>query len=665
MSNFEPLRWELQFDLSNDGKSISKASRLLGNLSKKLEKTNLVMTDFQKISSLTSSSVDKFASSLKSIGANTNSSPAKKLKEIEEPALKIGVTLAGVAFGIKKIYDGIESITQRAVDAFSDRQSTLRAYTLLLGDANMAEKEYFKAAAISQKTELTQEQTVGIQSRLITSGFRGANLDKALLNVADLVTMKPVHERELATNQLSDLYSKVRGNGYIQEGLINRTVSRFVNGRLLREELGSQMGVSTDKLPDLLRNKKVTADLFFNALQSASLRQLHTQKTGEFAVGASGTLSALLSNQEEAVTNLFRSIDPDALPGVDLYKQSIIELTNAMSYSTDVGKDLKFTLEEFASIGTGLRAAANDFISGFIETFAFGFRNVMGMLGGTADEQKQSMKQLGDTLKGVGKFVGFLVSGPIALFMWSLRSLGGWLSEAIRGLQNLSIAGMNFVGEFLNIFEDLFLKITGFFKGIGSYAEGLFHIGKGLTSLNMSEVRTGKEMMANANFEPEKAATVWKHLDYIAKPTTAEETLKKGGMTDGENLMPTDEHAMFGGGHGGGGKGGGGGGDGKGVLLKFDYSKGGPRAASMFNLKESISTLKNMMLSDSSLNYFIPRGIETSALSSLNRQVVNVGEINIHIDGASSSPSDIADEVYTKFSQQIGRLSRSPSLSVL
>jgi len=665
MSNFEPLRWELQFDLSNDGKSISKASQLLGNLSKKLEKTNLVMTDFQKISAISSSSVDKFASSLKSIGANTNASPAKQLQSLDSSALKIGVTLSGVAFGIKKIYDGIESITQRAVDAFSDRQSTLRAYTLLLGDANMAEKEYFKAAAISQKTELTQEQTVGVQNRLITAGFRGGQLDKALLNVADLVTMRPAHMRETSANQLSELYSKVRGQGYVQEGLINRTASRFVNGRLLREEIGAQMGVSTDQVGGLLKSKKVDADAFFNAMQSASLKQLGTKKTGEFAVGASGTLAALLSNQEEAVTNLFRSIDPDALPGVDLYKKSIIELTNAMSYSTDVGKDLKFTLEEFASIGTGLRASANEFISGFIETFAFGFRNVMGILGGTEEDQRQSMKQLGEALKNVGKVVGFLVSGPIALFMWSLRSLGGWLGEAWRGLQNLTIAGMNFVGEFLNIFEDLFLKIIGFFKGIGSYAQGLFHIGKGLSSLNMSEVSKGKEMMANANFDPEKSAHIFKKMDYIAKPTTAEETLKRGSQVKSENLMPTDEHAMLGGGHGRGGKGGGGGGDGKGVLLKFDYSKGGPRAASMFNLKESISTLKNMMVSDSSLNYFIPRGIETSALSSLNRQVVNVGEINIHIDGASSSPSDIADEVYTKFSQQIGRLSRSPSLSVL
>lgn len=622
------------------------------------------MTDFQKISAISSSSVDKFASSLKSIGANTSTGPAKQLQSLDSSALRIGVTLAGVAFGIKKIYDGIESITQRAVDAFSDRQSTLRAYTLLLGDANMAEKEYFKAAAISQKTELTQEQTVGVQSRLITSGFRGENLDKALLNVADLVTMKPVHQRELATGQLSDLYSKVRGNGYIQEGLVNRTVSRYVNGQLLRKELGAQMGVSTNQLPDLFRNKKVTADLFFSALQSASLKQLGTKKTGEFAVGASGTLAALLSNQEEAVTNLFRSIDPDALPGVDLYKKSIIELTDAMSHSTDVGKNLKFTLEEFASIGTGLRAAGNQFISGFIESFSLGFRNAMGLLGGSAEDQKQSMKQLGEAFKVVGKFVGFLVSGPIALFMWSLRSLGGWLSEAWRGLQNLNIAGMNFVGEFLNIFEDLFLKIIGFFKGIGSYAQGLFHIGKGLSSLNMSEVSKGKEMMANANFEPEKAAPLWKHLDYIAKPTTAEETLGRGDKNISKSLIPTDEHAMFGGG-GRGGKGGGGGGDNKGVLLKFDYSKGGPRSASAFNLKESISTLKNMMLSDSSLNYFIPRGIETSTLSSSNRQVVNVGEINIHIDGASSSASDIADEVYTKFSQQIGRLSRSPSVSVL
>lgn len=448
MSNFEPLRWELQFDLSNDGKSISKASRLLGNLSKKLEKTNLVMTDFQKISAISSSSVDKFASSLKSIGANTNASPAKQLQSLDSSALKIGVTLSGVAYGIKKIYDGIESITQRAVDAFSDRQSTLRAYTLLLGDANMAEKEYFKAAAISQKTELTQEQTVGVQNRLITAGFRGGQLDKALLNVADLVTMRPAHMRETSANQLSELYSKVRGQGYVQEGLINRTASRFVNGRLLREEIGAQMGVSTDQVGGLLKSKKVDADAFFNAMQSASLKQLGTKKTGEFAVGASGTLAALLSNQEEAVTNLFRSIDPDALPGVDLYKKSIIELTSAMSYSTDVGQDLKFTLEEFASIGTGLRAAANEFISGFIETFAFGFRNIMGILGGTEEDQRQSMKQLGEAFKGVGKVVGFLVSGPIALFMWSLRSLGGWLSEAWRGLQNLTIAGMNFVGEF-------------------------------------------------------------------------------------------------------------------------------------------------------------------------------------------------------------------------
>lgn len=662
MSNFEPLSWELQFTLKNQGSDLKAADSLLQKLRVDLEKTNQALIRMQKLSVQAFSSMHG-AIQKQSFGAlggggkggllqgnGGGANAARGISAIGTAAIVAAGGVALLGYGIKKIYDGIDDITDKAIEAFSERQSSLRAYTTILGSATQAEKEYYKSASLAQKTELTNQQTLGIQNRLITAGFRGEKLDRALLNVADVVTLRPQHLRESSVNQLSELYSKVQGLGYIQEGLLNRTASRFVSGKVLREEIGKQLGIKTEDVQAALKNRKVTSEAFFNAFQSATLRQAGTKKVGEYATGASGNLATLISNQQEALQNLFRSIDPQRLAGVSLYKRSIEDLTEAMSFSTESGKNLRYVLEDVSNVGTSLKGVFNEFSTGFLESFSSSFRKTMNAIGLTSDDSKKSMMKFAEQMKSFGKTLGDFLGPILAYTINEINSLGetlGILGHAWMDFKNdLSSIGEK-IKSFANVVVEAFGKI---FDYIGRFLNPLDEFvatrsgykGGGVARRNSANQKGTEQAFRRSrgynSLHPELGS------------------LEGGKRLAGETDLSEIGGELSGGGRGGRGSGRGGGTQIEpGVLFSFNYAKALP--AQIFGSLGSGTSFRSPM-------NFTPPSLRQNEPSKTSVHV-NSLRVDIHIEGANHSPEQIARQVSLELSQTLGRLSRSPSAGVI
>ena len=65
---------------------------------------------------------------------------------------------------------------------------------------------------------------------------------------------------------------------------------------------------------------QVTAQQGIAAVQQAILQTLGTQKLGQFATGAAGSLAGQLSNRDEALDILLKSSRAKPLPAVKAYK---------------------------------------------------------------------------------------------------------------------------------------------------------------------------------------------------------------------------------------------------------------------------------------------------------------------------------------------------------
>ena len=92
----------------------------------------------------------------------------------------VAAAVVGLGIGIKKAYDGIDAITERAIEGFSMRTSIMRSYSTILGSAQQAQERFNKVSELGLRTEFTREQLQGVDTRLMVSKFRGEEADKML-----------------------------------------------------------------------------------------------------------------------------------------------------------------------------------------------------------------------------------------------------------------------------------------------------------------------------------------------------------------------------------------------------------------------------------------------------------------------------------------------------
>lgn len=640
---FAPLEWGIGFKNLNGGQAIEQAISQLKRFREEIQKTKEEMKDMpslsQKFGQRRASSTQP---SYKGSGAGFSLQPGLPSWMNKQPpgmashpsggsssfsglssfSAEVGVATAAIgalAYAGYKTYDSLMQLTDNMVKVFSERESSLRTYGLLLGDNQEAKKQYFREAALAQKTELTQTDVRGFSSRLITAGFRNDDLERARMNIADLVTMRPIHLRAASSNQLAELYSKVQGAGYIQEGLINRTASRFVQTKLIYDEIAKSLQIKPEGVREALKNRKVTSDVFFDAFQKASMKQLNEKKLGEFATSSAGSLGGLLSNLDEAQENLLRTIDPSRIQGVTLYKDAIQRLTDTITAGTKSGDNLRYFLEDMSDIGTSLKAIGLDTVSSFLSSFGEEYRATMQSLGIDSNTTKRAMSLVADGMKTLGKFAGENLGPAIA----HLIDMFVQAAPAFKKFSSLIVEVADFMIQSLE-------KTYNFFKTISPAGR-------------MKELV--KDLGGDIETE-EKQELVPKQYKHIVPIQVQENRGLPGDLVMGDPSVDMPGTHRRGGG--------------------ASMERGQAVMWKQFGLpmltKEYTSAADPYAYPTLELYRDAARGFARPMTAYDERErKVEVGEINIVVQGDGLSPEDISTEIISKLSQTFGRLSRAPS----
>lgn len=661
MSSLDPIKWTLEFDLANGGSGLKTATSLLGDVQKKLEsvanttngKANDALKEFKK----NLANVQNETARL-----NSNTSLGGLIQSFRNFASGIGlVSLAAGAGvlalqGLKVAFSALDEFTDKAVEAFSERTSALRTYTTVLGDAKAAQEEFNFVSQLAQKTEFDRAQIDAVSRKLVTSNFKDEQERRAAeLTIADIASAAPLNRRQTALERSASAFSNIKGNNYIQQGDFNRFKGNLGQD-LIKQQIAEILGIKRSDVDKKIHDKEVNADVAIAAIQKATLKQFGTNKLGEFAVGASGDITTLLSNQKEAEKNALLNIAPETLASYETYRQSIQDITDAMNQETQTGKNYKEDLELISEIGMAIRTFINEFKVGFLDSFGQVFnatRELLGGTGGFADVQ-EGIKTLGSVFKAFGFVVGLLagVVGGVLIKAWDyLIVLARGLSIEFRFLY----ASLKDAGDYISD------KTLDIYDGLKSIFEGLATLIKGVINLSFDTIKEGWNKLSNSSFS---SRTGGKTYDEARKALSEQlsveraEALKKATEEAKAKNKPNPDGDKDKGSGSGGGRGRGARGQ-SGLAVDFNaYS--GPLAD--LAAYASARGFSSPVLPGAS---YVPHAINgTPNLPTIKPQIF-IEKFEQNIDGGGTSPKEIADEAYTRFTQEIGRrIVRSPSPQV-
>ena len=401
----EKLTWDLQFDMTGNG--LRQAHGQMETLSASVAKGQRMIASFEQGAGKLSVTLGETGSAASRAGAGMGALTTV----LGGVVAGLAAVAAGAVAGVK----ALDAFGDTAIKAFGERASTMRAYTTLLGSVTEAQKEFSKAQALSQKTDLTSSATEAAQKRLMVAGFRGGALDAALLAGADIASMSA--DKNLSLDAFTRGVSKVRGAGKLQADVLsNEFETAGLSRALIQQEIGKILGLKdTDAIQKAISGGKVSSEVGITAVQQAVLKQMNTSKLGDFAVSSAGSLTSLISNRDEAVQNLLKSFDPDAdLPAMAVYKQSLKEQGEILSVTGKRGEDLTITMEHMANTALNLKSTWTEFSSGFLDSFAEGYAAIMREIKTDQPAFERTglaAKDLGQTLGKVTSSVAYLVEG--------------------------------------------------------------------------------------------------------------------------------------------------------------------------------------------------------------------------------------------------------------
>ena len=666
------LQWTLDIDVANGGAGFKQAVNYFKQLRDESSKINAGFSNFKQQSSSAFAEFDKLPRHNRNL---------LNFKQNTSIAINGITSLATVAVGaIVGAVAALNSVGDKLIGFFSERNASLRTYTTLLGDAKQAEKEYFKAGVLAQKTDLTQQEIQSSQQRLITQGFRGKELDNALLSVADVGTSIPAESRKVVLNAMLNAFKKLKGRGTLKMAEM-KELGRGVRESYIVEELAQIKGVSVkDLIGDPTKKGKsrgmlsrglVSGEEGMVAVQRAILRQFNTKKLGEYATGGSGDLKALLTNEGEAWENLAKSFDPKKLTGVQKYTESLKNLVNTIYDAEKGGGDLKVILQEVGNTFANVKGIIADFTAEFLKAFSESYIKQLEDMGyRIQDEQKNfddlsdAAKNLGNAMGGVGKWFAEakVYLEDLAPTVDKIRVMFQYLGDTISGI-GTTLSGLKgvvttFIDDFTNRGDDVFGVTT---EGAAyrqkvrdKYKDNISKIFGGSYKAASSITKAAYTPFTHQYEKPSEA------IELNSKNLTAQQKIeddkKKNELKKSENIKEE-----------------------KGVVKDLkDVQKGGDRIPgfhlgqfapnygkfkplNLASINEKISQTSDMYnVSDA-----FYRNNSSSSTNSTKSSSVHVDNINIKVDSGAMSAHSVAEAVYEKFVSQVNRLSRVPSKEVL
>ena len=535
-----------------------------------------------------------------------------------------GIALGAAAAGATAAAAALSKLDDRAVKAFGERTSTIRAYTTILGDAKQAQIEYATANELASKTELTSASTLKAQQALIVAGFRGKDLTNALTASMDVAATKQPEEREMTMERMGRAFSQILAAGKLRGQELNQLAEAGVNRGQVLELLGKGNAGAGEKA---VSAGQVSAQQGIAAVQQAILQTLGTKQLGQFAAGASGSMAGLLSNRDEALDILLKAFEGETLPAVKAYKTALADQTTQLSTTSETGKGLVMMLSDFASITTNVKAIWTDFTTGFLETFVQSY-NASRENSGAFVVMTDGVKALGQALGQVGGIVGTVADG-FERMLAAISPIASWLSNFLSK-----------TGEALSEFDQ------GNFKAAFSLM-GTALKGEGPRDKTLADYQAEDDEREAANFDRLLKESQWaafkrrQAAGFPAEEAPTSATVTRWGKSSGSQSKGYDITGLLGG---------------SGGIGSFDGGGSGSRLQASVDAAAAVSSAPSAQAQAMASMGSSSAG---AAAASVN---VTVAPGAIVINGVSD-PVAAADEAMRLLGQHLGRLHRAPSVA--
>lgn len=326
---------------------------------------------------------------------------------ITELSSAIGLLSRGLSVGAAA-WSAFDRGGDFAIKAMGERSASIRAYTQLLGgDKKGAALEYYRAQEFSQKTDFSSLQIEQAQARLMAQGFRDKDLYATLFSAADLAAIMP-GDKNQTLERVTMALAQIKGKGKLQgEELTGQLAEAGLNTSLVKQQIAKSLGIKVGDVDKRMSKGEISSDVAIPAIQRAILAQLGTSKAGEFATGSAGSLTALISNRDEALQNLLKGFDADAnLPAMDRYKKALQEQGKLFDINSKTGRELSLVIQDLSNAAVDAKSGWAEFTSGFIESFADSYNREARRTGrdfeGDAARASDALERLGRSLGALG-----------------------------------------------------------------------------------------------------------------------------------------------------------------------------------------------------------------------------------------------------------------------
>jgi hypothetical protein len=268
--------------------------------------------------------IDKSIAGINSaLGKIDKLTPFLKLKlqiDVAKAALGAFKTVLGGVVGLLETGFGAgKSFFSQVINGQKFKQETLFAFEKLFKSKEEADKQYARIFQIGGQTPGNAEGLIKATTKFASARFSLPEIDTLQGLYADTQAFKG---EEVAQNLVAAI-TKIKGVGKLTGETLGFESLETIGREPIVLEIGKILKIkgSTDdvkkKVEDLIKKGNIKPNVAIAGIIAAQKGLLGETKTGEYAKSlASTSIGGALSNLEEAIPNLFRTITLKNLPAV-------------------------------------------------------------------------------------------------------------------------------------------------------------------------------------------------------------------------------------------------------------------------------------------------------------------------------------------------------------
>ena len=330
------------------------------------------------------------------------------------------------------------------------KQSTMFAFTQLLGSAGMAESAWKKVTAISLSTGTSLMDVGAAFNSLLAQGFKLDAVDTLVKRMADLKAINPATNIE----GIARAIAQIKTAGTLQGDELNQLAEAGLNKQLVYEELAKSMGKTVAEVKKLQSADKITSEQALDAVNKAMARAAGGRAPGELAAEAANkTLSGAFGKLVASIQVFASKLNID-FSAVGRFADRVGKVLSGDS-GARFGKAIEQAFEKVLSILDGISekdiASAFDTATATINgaaNAAVGFANAIRTIDGwlaAVSSKTSTWGTIFAALGGVATAVwNAIVDGAVALVA-PFMALVGPLMRLIELFQQLGAAKTSFL----------------------------------------------------------------------------------------------------------------------------------------------------------------------------------------------------------------------------